>query len=216
MKSIFKIIKATFLGGILFLVPLVVLLVILEKGYHLIQKVTLPFVDNLPRVHVLGLALQELVGILLIILFCFIAGILARSAFAKKLILKIENGILSFVPGYSFMKGINENILGIESNKDLKVILVPTDAGWQFAFLIEQINENNFTVFVPDAPNPWSGSVVFVEKKDIKEIDITQKNLSDFDQKICSPNAGSYFSNLFVIFCTQTFGICRRGRCLTE
>lgn len=73
------------------------------------------------------------------------------------------------------MKSMNENIMGFESKQDLKVILVPTDAGWQFAFLIEQINENNFTVFVPDAPNPWSGSVVFVEKKDIREIGITQK-----------------------------------------
>ena len=88
---------------------------------------------------------------------------------------KLENGILSFVPGYSFMKNMNENIMGLESKQDLKVILVPTDAGWQFAFLIEQINENNFTVFIPDAPNPWSGSVVFVEKKDIREIGITQK-----------------------------------------
>ncbi|WP_276378861.1 DUF502 domain-containing protein [Flavobacterium sp. H4147] len=175
MKSIFKIIKATFLGGILFLAPLVVLLIILEKGYHIIQKVTLPLVSNLPRIHVLGLALQELFGILLIIIFCFIAGVLAKTTLAQKLILKIENSILSFIPGYSFMKGINENIMGIESNKDLKVILVPTDAGWQFAFLIEQINENNFTVFVPDAPNPWSGSVVFVEKKDIREVGISQK-----------------------------------------
>ena len=175
MKSIFKIIKATFLGGILFLAPLVVLLIILEKGYHIIQKVTLPLVSNLPRVHVLGLALQELFGILLIIIFCFIAGVLAKTTLAQKLILKIENSILSFIPGYSFMKGINENIMGIESNKDLKVILVPTDAGWQFAFLIEQIDENNFTVFVPDAPNPWSGSVVFVEKKDIREVGISQK-----------------------------------------
>lgn len=175
MKSIFKIIKATFLGGILFLAPLVVLLIILEKGYHIIQKVTLPLVSNLPRVHVLGLALQELFGILLIIIFCFIAGVLAKTTLAQKLILKIENSILSFIPGYSFMKGINENIMGIESNKDLKVILVPTDAGWQFAFLIEQIDENNFTVFVPDAPNPWSGSIVFVEKKDIREIGISQK-----------------------------------------
>lgn len=73
------------------------------------------------------------------------------------------------------MKNMNENIMGLESKEDLKVILVPTDAGWQFAFLIEQIDDNNFTVFVPDAPNPWSGSVVFVEKKDIKEIEITQK-----------------------------------------
>lgn len=175
MKSIFKIIKATFLGGILFLAPLVVLLVILEKGYGIIQKVTLPLVNNLPRIHVLGIALQELVGILIIIVICFVAGLLARTAKAKELIQKLEDGILSFVPGYSFMKSMNENIIGIESKEDLKVILVPTDAGLQFAFLIESIDENNFAVFVPDAPNPWSGSVVFVEKKDIKEIDMTQK-----------------------------------------
>jgi len=175
MKSIFKIIKATFLGGILFLAPLVVLLVILEKGYGIIQKVTLPLVNNLPKVKVLGLALQELIGILIIIVICFLAGLLARTAKARELIQKLEDGILSFVPGYSFMKSMNENIMGIESKEDLKVILVPTDAGLQFAFLIEQIDENNFTVFVPDAPNPWSGSVVFVEKKDIKEIDMTQK-----------------------------------------
>lgn len=175
MKSIFKILKATFLGGILFLVPLVVLLVILEKGYGIIQKVTLPLVNHLPRVHVLGIALQELIGILIIILICFAAGLLARTANAKKLIQKLENGVLSFVPGYSFMKNMNENIMGIESNQDLKVILVPTDAGWQFAFLIEQIDESTFTVFIPDAPNPWSGSVVFVDKKDIKNIEISQK-----------------------------------------
>jgi uncharacterized membrane protein len=175
MKNIFKIIKVTFLGGIMFLAPFIVLMIILEKGYHIIQKVTLPLVSYLPRVHVLGIALQEIVGIIIIAFVCLIAGLASRTAGAKKLIRKIEDGILSFVPGYSFMKGINENIMGIESNDNLKVVLVPTDAGWQFAFLMEKIDDNNFTVFVPDAPNPWSGSVCFVEKKNIKEIGITQK-----------------------------------------
>ncbi|MEN2490195.1 DUF502 domain-containing protein [Flavobacterium sp. B11] len=175
MKSILKILKATFLGGILFLVPLVVLLIVLEKGYGLVQKTTLPLVSTLPKVSVLGLAIQELVGILIIILICFIAGVLAKTAAAEKLVQKLEDGILSFVPGYSFMKSMNENILGLESKDDLKVILVPTDAGLQFAFLIEQVSDEKFTVFIPDAPNPWSGSVVFVDKKDITEIDITQK-----------------------------------------
>ena len=175
MRSILKIIKATFLGGILFLAPLVVLLVILEKGYGIIQKVTLPIVHDLPRVHVLGIALQELAGIIIILFICFIAGLLSKTTLATRLVQKLEDGILSFVPGYSFMKKMNENMMGLESKEDLKVVLVPTDAGWQFAFLIEQINENNFTVFIPDAPNPWSGSVCFVERKDIKEIDITQK-----------------------------------------
>ena len=175
MKSIFKIIKATFLGGILFLAPLFVLLVILEKGYGIIQKITLPLAEHLPRIHVLGIALQELAGIIIIILICFVAGLLAKTAKAKNLIQKLEDGILSFVPGYSFMKNMNENIMGLESKDDLKVILVPTDAGLQFAFLIEEINENKFAVFIPDAPNPWSGSVVFVEKKDITDVDISQK-----------------------------------------
>lgn len=175
MKSILKIIKVTFLGGVLFLAPLILLFVIFEKGYVIVQKITLPLVSHLPRVKILGIALQELIGILIIIFICFIAGLFSRTAKAKRFIQKLEDGILSFVPGYSFIKKMNENIMGFESNEDLKVILVPTDAGWQFAFLIEQINEDNFSVFIPDAPNPWSGSVCFVEKKDIKEIGISQK-----------------------------------------
>jgi len=175
MKSILKIIKATFLGGILFLAPLVLLLVILEKGYHIIQKITLPIISHFPKVKILGLAIEEIIAILILFIICITAGLIARTAYAKRLVQKLENGILSFVPGYSFMKGINESIMGFESNENLKVILVPTDAGLQFAFLIEQINENNFAVFVPDAPSPWSGSVCFVEKKDITEVGISQK-----------------------------------------
>jgi uncharacterized membrane protein len=175
MKSILKIIKATFLGGILFLAPLILLLVLLEKGFSIIQKITHPIVSHFPKVKILGLAIEEILAIIIIFIICITAGLVARTAYAKRLVERLENGILSFVPGYSFMKKTNENIMGFESNEDLKVVLVPTDAGLQFAFLIEQINENNYSVFIPDAPNPWSGSVVFVEKKDIKEVDMTQK-----------------------------------------
>ncbi|MBS7252966.1 DUF502 domain-containing protein [Flavobacterium branchiicola] len=175
MKSILKIIKVTFLGGIVFLAPLILLVVLLEKGYNIIQKITVPIVNSLPKVKIMGFAIQEVVAITIIVLICLIAGLLAKTANAKKIIQRLEDGVLSFVPGYSFMKNMNESIMGFESNEDLKVIMVPTDAGWQFAFLIEQISDNNFTVFIPDAPNPWSGSVCFVEKKDIREIDITQK-----------------------------------------
>ena len=175
MKSILKIIKATFLGGILFLAPLILLLVLLEKGFSIVQKITKPIIHQFPKVEVLGLAMEEIVALFIIIFICFTAGLIAKTAHAQKLIQKLEDGILSFVPGYSFMKNMNESMLGFESNQDLKVILVPTDAGLQFAFLIEKIDENKFAVFIPDGPNPWSGSVVFVEKKDITEVGISQK-----------------------------------------
>ncbi|TDW49849.1 putative membrane protein [Flavobacterium sp. 270] len=174
MKSILRIIKTTFIGGILFLVPIAVLLILIEKVYHIVQKITLPLSSHLPKVKILGLALQEIIGLLIIIVICFLAGIIAKTKAAKNLISKLEDSILSLIPGYSFMKGINEKLLGIQ-NENLKVILARVDDGWQFAFLIEQINEDHFTVFVPDAPNPMSGGVYFMEKERIKEVPISQK-----------------------------------------
>jgi uncharacterized membrane protein len=109
MKSILKIMKATFLGGILFLAPLILLVVIFEKAYNIVQKITLPLVSHFPRIKFLGLAVQELTGIIIIIIIiCFLAGILGRTAKAQKLVQKLEDGILSFIPGYSFIKKTNE------------------------------------------------------------------------------------------------------------
>jgi uncharacterized membrane protein len=175
MNSLLKNIKTTFLGGVFFLVPLIVLTLLFQKGNSIIQKITAPVVSVFPKTQILGVALQEVLTIFMVLLFCFLFGLLAKTWYAKKLIQKLEDNILGLVPGYSFMKNMNESLLGLESNEDLKVILVPTDAGLQFAFLVEEITENKFAVFIPDAPNPWSGSVCFVEKKDITEIDVSQK-----------------------------------------
>jgi uncharacterized membrane protein len=175
MNRLLQNIKTTFLGGILFLVPLVVLVIFIEKGQTIIEKVSAPIVNNFPKIKILGIALQEVITILVVIFICFLVGLLAKTGNAKKLKHKLEDGLLSNIPGYSFMKNVNETMMGFESKEDLKVVLVPTDAGWQFAFLVEQINETNFAVFVPDAPNPWSGSVCFVNQKDIKEVEISQK-----------------------------------------
>lgn len=175
MKSILRIIRTTFIGGILFLVPIAILLILIEKVYHIVQKVTLPLSSHLPKVKILGLALQEIIGLLIIVFICFLAGILARTNAAKNLISKLEDKILSLIPGYSFMKSINETIFGGNKSEELKVILARVDDGWQFAFLIEQINEEHFTVFVPDAPNPMGGGLYFLEKERIKEVPISQK-----------------------------------------
>ncbi|MDX6190914.1 DUF502 domain-containing protein [Flavobacterium sp. FlaQc-52] len=175
MKSILRIIRTTLVGGILFLVPLAIFFILLEKAYHIVQKITLPLSSHLPKVKILGLALQEIIGLVIIIVICFLAGIVAKTKTAKNLVTKLEDKILSLIPGYSFMKGINENIFGTNDEENLKVILARVDDGWQFAFLIEQINEDHFTVFIPDAPNPMGGGVYFMEKERIKEVPVSQR-----------------------------------------
>ncbi|MBK0370578.1 DUF502 domain-containing protein [Flavobacterium agrisoli] len=175
MKNITSILKATFIGGILFLVPVILLIVILEKAYAIIHKVTGPIIHSLPKTLIFGIALQEIIAIVIILFICLVAGIIGRTYYAQKFIDKLENRILNLVPGYSFMKNMNENIMGIEAKEDLKVILAQFDDACQMGFLIENINETHCTIFIPNAPSPWSGSLFFMEKERVKELSITQK-----------------------------------------
>ena len=175
MKNIMSILKATFIGGILFLIPLLLLIIILEKAYTILHKATGPIIDTFPKGLFFGMAIQEITALVIIIFICFLAGIIAKTYYAKKIIQLLEENVLSLIPGYAFMKNMSENIVGIESKEDLKVILAKVNDAWQMAFLIETINETHCTVFIPDAPNPWSGSLFFIEKDRIKELDITQK-----------------------------------------
>ena len=64
----------------------------------------------------------------------------------------------------------------LKNKEDLKIVLAQTDSGWQMAFLIEAISEEVFAVFIPNAPDLFSGAVVYAEKDKIKFIDISRKD----------------------------------------
>jgi uncharacterized membrane protein len=78
------------------------------------------------------------------------------------------------VPGYKFINTMVKNMTGLEE-KEMDIVLARVDDGWQLSFLIEKINNDMYTVFVPDVPNPWSGSVYHLEKDKIIWTNITKK-----------------------------------------
>lgn len=138
MKHILRIIKATITGGILFLIPVILLAVVSEKAFGLSQKILEPIVHSFPDKTVAGIALKELFAVLLILILCFLAGLFASTKYARAFVRNIESRILSHIPGYTFMKKIGEGMIGLEGRDDLKVVLVRVDDAWQLAFLMEQ------------------------------------------------------------------------------
>ncbi|BFM43296.1 hypothetical protein CFS9_19370 [Flavobacterium sp. CFS9] len=83
MNSILKILKATFSGEILFLVPLILLKILLEKGFRIVRRTTSPIINHFSKVKILELAFEEVVAIVFI---SFTAGLIAK--FDAKAILK--------------------------------------------------------------------------------------------------------------------------------
>ena len=86
MKPLLHLLRTTLVGGLLFLVPIIVLVVVLGKALALAHKLVAPLAEHLPVHSVIGLRTPMLLAVAIIVLFCFLAGVLARTALAKKLV----------------------------------------------------------------------------------------------------------------------------------
>jgi uncharacterized membrane protein len=168
MKRILQLMRTTLVGGLLFLVPITVLGIVLGKALALGHKLVGPLAARIPVQSVIGLRTPALLAISLIVFFCFLAGLFARSALAQKIVRGLEAAVLSNVPGYEFLKSVGESMLGVEKKSAYETVLARIEDAWQMGFLVERIEGGHVAVFVPGAPNPYSGSLFFLPEDRIK------------------------------------------------
>jgi uncharacterized membrane protein len=173
MKRSFNVLRTTLAGGVLFLVPLVVLFIILEKALRIAHKVVAPLAAHIPVESIIGLKTPKLLAIGLILLFCFLSGLLARTRLAQAVINWLETTVLSNLPGYQFMKAVAQSTLNVEGSKAREIVLAHIDEAWQLAFLVERLDNGLIAVFVPDAPNPNSGAVLLLTPDRVVPVDLS-------------------------------------------
>ena len=172
MKRILKFSRTTLVGGLLFLVPIVVLLGVLGKALAVAHKLVDPLAERVPVESFIGLRTPVLLALGILVAFCFLAGLLARSALAQKAVKKLEAAVLSNLPGYEFFKGMGESMLGVEKEGSYPVVLARFDDTWQIGFRVDELANGLVAVFVPGAPNPQSGSVYYMTAERVTPADI--------------------------------------------
>ena len=174
MKGLMQFIKTTIVGGLVFLVPIIIVAAILGKAFELMMLVAKPLDAWIPVHSIGGVALVNVLAVLAIALCCFIAGVVARSALAKKIYHSIESALLTGIPGYAAVKGITDSIThGEKAAEGFLPVLVTFDDNAQIGFEIERANGGNVVVYLPGAPNPWSGAVVYFNENRVDRLDMT-------------------------------------------
>ena len=168
MKPIVQFVRTTLLGGILFLIPIVTLAIILGKALQLANKVVEPMASHLPETVDIGIARATVLAIGATVLFCFLAGLLARTALARSMVGGLERSVLAKVPAYEYFKQVSESALGIEELGKYPVVLIELGGARQIGVQIEALKDGLLAVFVPDVPNPRSGALYFVSPESVK------------------------------------------------
>src|SRR2546429_8919620 len=84
MKGFLHFLRTTLVGGILFLVPIVVLMIVLGKALDIAHKLADPIAARLPFEKLIGLRTPHVFAIALLVIFCFVAGVFAGSALSQQ------------------------------------------------------------------------------------------------------------------------------------
>ena len=169
----FAFVKTTVIGGVFYLVPLIVLVAIAGKAVDLARVVVTPLGRrSFLGVH-FGVGMGRLGAWLWILLFCFLAGLFSKTAVAQRIERWLEDTLLSKLPGYSFMKSMGASIVGFQSNQSQEVVLARIEDSWQIGFLVERVDEVHRAVYVPGSPSPWSGSLYFMTEDRIRRVPLT-------------------------------------------
>jgi uncharacterized membrane protein len=167
-----KFLVTTALGGILFLVPLVFIFVILGKAFQIMTLVARPLEKLLPIDSIAGVGVINIMAILIMLLACLAAGIIARSRAAQAFYQKVDGVLLELIPGYAWTKTVMSSFAGsTDVDEQFKPVLVTLDDQMQVAFELERTAEDLVVVFFPGAPDVRSGSVAYVTAERVTPVD---------------------------------------------
>ena len=187
-KSVFSSIRNNFIAGIVVLIPigitLYLTLFIIRISGRIIPKEINP--NNYLPFNIPGL---EIVIALIVITFI---GWLSLSFLGKKFF-EIFNNILKKIPIlrtiYSAIGQMTETFTKSDSGQKSVVLLeYPRQGIWAVGFATKEnegiirnkVGEDIINVFVPTTPNPTSGFLLMVPKKDLIFLDVTFEQASKF------------------------------------
>ena len=144
------------------------LIVILAKAFDFAKKSLNAVFVHIPAASELSPGAATVLSIAIVALVCLLAGLVAHTVIAQRLVNLLESSLLSKIPGYDYLKQESASALGVAEIAELPVVFVPMEGGWQLGVQTEALSGGLVTIFVPGAPNPHSGSVFFFSRDNVR------------------------------------------------
>ncbi|RMF41644.1 MAG: DUF502 domain-containing protein [Alphaproteobacteria bacterium] len=186
--SVFHRIRTNFLTGLVIVAPVVLTAYLIWTVITFIDQQVVPWVPEAYRPEeFFGLKIPGF-GVLIFFIFTAVVGALTKNLFGRQLV-RIGEDLVERMPVvrsiYNGLKQIVETILSQSSTTFKKACLVeyPRRGIWAIAFvstetrgeIASRTEEEGqmLSVFLPTTPNPTSGFLLFVPRKDVVMLDMT-------------------------------------------
>ena len=149
----------TLASGILVVAPIYLALLLLLKAVSSVGQLLKPVTKLLRLPEWLP---SELIAFAVVLLVCFLVGILIRTPVGRSVRDSIERNLFNKLPGYLTLRGFTQRLLGQSQDQSWKPALAEIEEALVPAFIIEEIEDGLVTIFVPSVPTPFAGAVYVI------------------------------------------------------
>jgi uncharacterized membrane protein len=178
-------VRKYFITGLLIWIPLVITLWVLKLIVETLDQSLLLVPPEWRTESFLGFHVPGL-GVILTLVIVFVTGLLTTNFLGARL-LQLWNAILHRIPVvnsiYSSVKQISDTLFSSSGQAFRKALLVqwPREGMWTIAFLtgrpggdvVQHLQGDFVSVYVPTTPNPTGGYFVMMQRKDVIELDMS-------------------------------------------
>ena len=155
-------------SGVLFVAPVYLVGLLLLKAVKSLAPLLKPFTELLPR----WLPGEELLSLLLVLVLCFLIGLAVRTPAGYAIRRSVERSVFEKIPGYSLFRGLTQRVAGQSEDKAWKPALAELEHGLVPAFIIEELADGRYTVFVPSVPTPLAGAVFVLSSDRVHPLNV--------------------------------------------
>lgn len=161
-----------FLEGFFILLPVLIAYLMLGQLFDMLMALTQPILDVMPQGPFGGVWSHKFTAAGILIGLFFVVGIAARTRAARRLGNWFERTFLDRFPPYTILKSLSRWIAGNATPEHLQPALLDVLPGTRMLVaIVEELPENQVTVFVPLAPTPGVGFLQIVHRDKVKKLD---------------------------------------------
>ena len=161
-------ITARIVTGLLIVVPAYLAILLLLQGMKSVGSLVRPVAGLVPE----WVPAERLLSLLLVLALCLVVGIAVRTRAGRLARRQLESNVLERLPGYGLIKSLTLRLTGDGEEHEWQPVLVELEDALVQAFIIEELDDGRFTVFVPSVPTPLAGAVYILARERVHLLDI--------------------------------------------
>ena len=168
MKKFGAFVVSAFVGGLLIVAPIYLAVLLLLKAMHSVMAVVRPLAMLLPA----WFPAEHVLSLLLVLIVCFLTGLVVRTLAGRAIREQIERSLFERMPGYGLFRSLTQRLAGKDEENVWKPALAEIEEALVPAFIIEELEDGRFTVFVPSVPTPFAGAVYVLTPDRVHPVDV--------------------------------------------